>query len=86
MAIILVMADATTAERTEGRALAYRALRPSVGTSSTLLSHQGTDRLPISLSTPRRQTLDFGSKTIGLPTKQVVRIMTTSLFATFHYS
>ena len=86
MAIILVMADATTAERTEGRALAYRALRPSVDTSSTLLSHQGTNHQPTSQSTLGRQTVDYGSKTISLPAKLVVRIMTTSLFITFHYS
>ena len=85
-AIILIAAGATTAARTEARAPACRALRPSVGTTSTLLSHQGIDRLPISLSTPRRQTLDFGSKTIGLPAKPVVQIMTTSLSATFHCS
>ena len=86
VAIILDPADATIAARTGAQALAYRRLRPSAGTSSTLHSHQGIDHLPISLSTLGRQTLDFGLKTIGLPVKPVVRIMTTSLSATFHYS
>ena len=68
--IILVTIDATT----------------TASTSSALLSHQGTDHLPISLSTLGRQTLDFGLKTIGLLAKLVVQIMMTSLSATFHCS
>ena len=47
---------------------------------------QGTDHLPISLSTLGRQTLDFGSKTIGLSVKSVGQIMTTSLSAISHCS
>ena len=86
MAIILDAADATTVARTGARALACRGLRPSVGTSSTLHSHQSIDQLPISLNTLGRQTPDFGLKTIGLPIKPVVWIMTTSLSATFHCS
>ena len=86
MAIILDVADAMTAARTGARALAYQALRPSVGTSSTLPSCQGIDHLSISLNTLGRQTLDSSLKTIGLSVKPVVRIMTTSLYATYHYS
>ena len=86
MAIILVAADATTVARTGAQAPASRALRPSAGTSSTLLSHQGIDHLPISLSTLGRQTPNFGSKTIGLPVKPVARMMMISLFAISHYS
>jgi len=47
-AITLAVADAMIAARTEARALAYRVLRPSAVTSSTLLSRQGIDHLPIS--------------------------------------
>ena len=86
MAIILIMEGATTAVRTGAQSSAYRALRPSASTSSTLLSHQGTDHRPISQNTVGKQILDYGSKTTGLPAKPVVQIMTTSLFATFHYS
>ena len=71
VAIILDAASATTVARTRARASAYRGLRPSADTSSTLLSHQGTDRLPISLNILGRQTPGFGSKTIGLPVKPV---------------
>ena len=85
-AIILDAADATTAARTKARALACQALRPSAVTSSMRHSHQGIDHLPTSLSIPGRQTPDFGLKTIGLRVKPVVRIMTTSLSATFHCS
>ena len=86
MAIILDTVDAMTAMRTGARASACQALRPSAVTSSTLCSHQGIDHLPTSLSTLGRQIPGFGLKTIGLPVKPVVRIMTTSLSATFHYS
>ena len=86
MAIILNVADATTTARTGARALACRALRPSVGTSSMLLSHQGTDRLPTSQNILQKQTPGFGSKTIGLPVKPVARMMTISLFAISNYS
>ena len=86
VAIILVTADATTAARTEAQAPAYRALRPSAVTSSTLFSHRGTNHQPISQSTLGKQTPDYGSKTIGLPTKPVVWIMMTLLSATFHCS
>ena len=86
MAIILDAADATIVARTGARAPAYRGLRPSASASSVLHSHQGIDHLPISLNTLGRQTPDFGLKTIGLPVKPVVRIMTTSLFTTFHCS
>ena len=86
MAIILDAVDAMIVARTRAQALACLALRPSTGTSSTLHSRQGIDHLPISLNTLGRQTLDVGLKTIGLPVKPVVQIMTTSLSATFHYS
>ena len=86
MAIILIMADATTVARMGARASACQGLRPSAGTSSTLHSRQGIDHLPISLNTLGRQTLDFGLKTIGLPAKPVAWIMTTSLSATSHRS
>jgi len=82
----LGVVDATTAARTRARAPAYRALRPSAGTSSMLHSRQGIDHLLISLSTLGRQTLGFGLKTIGLPVKPMVRIMTTLLSVTFHCS
>ena len=60
--------------------------RPSVGTSSMLLSRQGTNRLPISLNILGKQTPGFDSKTIGLPVKPVVRMMMISLFAISRYS
>ena len=85
-AIILDVADATTVVRTRAPAPACQALRPSAVTSSTQRSHQGINHLPTSLSTPRRQTLDFGLKTIGLHVRPVVRVMTISLFAISHYS
>ena len=66
--------------------LACRALRPSAGTSSMLLSHQGTDRLKTSLNILGKQTPSFGSKTISSHVKPVARIMMTSLSATFHCS
>ena len=47
-AIILVAVDAMTTVRIGAQASAYQALRPLAGTSSTLLSHQGTNHLPIS--------------------------------------
>jgi len=85
-ATTLGVADATIVARTRVRAPACQAPRPSVGTSSMLLSHQGTDYLPISLSTQGRQTLDFASKTIDLPIKPVARMMTISLFTISYYS
>ena len=86
MVIILVAVGAESAARTEARAPACWALRPLAGTSSMLHSCQGNDHLPISLNTLGRQTPDFGLRTIGLPIKPVVRIMMTSLSATFHCS
>jgi len=85
-AIILDAADATTTARIGARAPACQALRPSAGTSSTLLSRRGTDRQPTSINILEKQTLGFGSKTIGLPVKPVARMMTISLFATSHCS
>ena len=49
-------------------------------------SRQGIDRLPISLNILGKQTPGFGSKTIGLPVKPVVRMMMILLFAISHYS
>ena len=66
MATTLGAADVTTAARTGARAPACLALRPLAGTSSTLLSRQGTDRLPTSLNILEKQTPGFGSKTIGV--------------------
>ena len=86
MAIILIAVDTMIAARTKSRALACLGLRPSADISSMLPFHQGTDHQPISQSTLGKQTLDYGSKTIDLPTKPVVRIMMTSLSTTFHCS
>ena len=86
MATTLDVADATTAARTGARAPAYRALRPSVGTSSTLLSRHGTDHLLISLNILDKPTPGFGSKITGLPVKPVARMMMILLFAISHYS
>ena len=61
MAIIHVAADATTAAKTEARAPACRALRPSTDTSSMLPSRQGTGHQPTSRSTLGRQIPDYGS-------------------------
>ena len=85
-ATTLGVAVATTATRTKARALAYRALRPSVGTSSMPLSHQGTHRLPTFQNILGKQTPGIGSRTIGLPVKPVAQMITISLFTISHYS
>ena len=86
MATTLIVADATTAARTEARAPTNRGLRPSANTSSTLPSRQGTDHQPTSQNTLGKRTLNYGSRIIGLFAKLVERIMMTSLSATFHCS
>ena len=86
VATTLSTAGATTAATTGAQALACRTLRPSAGTSLTLLFHQGIDRLPISLNILGKQTLGFGSKTIGLHVRPMVQVMTILLFAISHYS
>ena len=54
VATTLIVVDATTAARTEARALTCWDLRPLADTSSTLFSHRGTDRRPTSQNTPRK--------------------------------
>ena len=86
MATTLIVVDATIAARTEAQALTCQDLRPLANTSSTPSSHHGTDRQPTSQNTPRKQTLDCGSRIIGFLAKPVEQIVTISLSATFHYS